>query len=122
MELNIPSIYNEKMVANHLHLWPRKEFMMMALPNRDLSWTVTLFMPFKQFELLNDRLKILTFFNSVFPDAVPLIGEDNIVKILLERKPSSLIYIKTNPHHAGNKFLLIGDAAHAIVPFYGQGT
>lgn len=121
VELKIPSNQNDQMVANHLHIWPRKDFMMIALPNLDLTWTVTLFMPFKQFELLNDEKNILAFFESKFPDAVPLIGGDEIVNILLKKKPSSLIATKCNPHHVGNKFLLIGDSAHAIVPFYGQG-
>lgn len=121
MELNIPASENGKMVPNHLHIWPRKEFMMIALPNSNLTWTVTLFMPFKQFELLNNKNVILTFFRSTFSDAVPLIGENNIVEIMTKKSPSPLVAIKCNPHHIGNKFLLIGDAAHAIVPFYGQG-
>lgn len=95
--------------------------MMIALPNSNLTWTVTLFMPFKQFELLNNETIILSFFKATFPDAVPLIGESNIVEILSKNNPSPLISIKCNPHHIGNKFLLTGDAAHAIVPFYGQG-
>lgn len=121
VELNIPASKNEKMVSNHLHIWPRKQFMMIALPNSNLTWTVTLFMPFKEFEMLKDDNVILNFFRSTFPDAVPLIGENNIVEILSKKSPSPLVSIKCNPHHMANKFLLIGDAAHAIVPFYGQG-
>lgn len=121
VELNIGSEHNEKMVPNHLHIWPRKEFMMIALPNPNSTWTVTLFMPFQHFAEMKSEKSILSFFKSTFPDAVQLIGENEIVEILIKKKPSTLISIKCKPHHMANKFLLVGDAAHAIVPFYGQG-
>lgn len=63
------------MEINYLHIWPRGEFMMIALPNQDMSYTVTLFMPFEKFEALTTADKILEFFGTYFPDAVPLIGK-----------------------------------------------
>ncbi|RZC37274.1 kynurenine 3-monooxygenase, partial [Asbolus verrucosus] len=121
LELTIPAERGNKMVPNHLHIWPREEFMMIALPNEDSSWTVTLFMPFTSFESLNNETKLRNFFHTVFPDAVPLIGENLLVSDFFRVQPSPLISVKCNPHHVGSKFLIIGDAAHAMVPFYGQG-
>lgn len=63
------------MAVNFLHIWPRGDFMMIALPNQDGSYTVTLFMPFTKFEALSSPKKILEFFYKYFPDSVPLIGE-----------------------------------------------
>ena len=109
------------MSHNYLHIWPRNEFMMIALPNHDKSWTVTLFMPFKQFAELNTSNKLLIFFNKHFPDALDLIGKNRLVIDFFKIKPASLISIKCKPFHLAENALLIGDAAHAIVPFYGQG-
>ncbi|KAJ8971566.1 hypothetical protein NQ317_004120, partial [Molorchus minor] len=121
LELSIPAKRNDQMVPNHLHIWPRGQFMMIALPNKDGSWTVTLFMPFQRFEELNCDEKVVQFFGVTFPDAVPLIGEQELTEQFFKRKPSALISIKATLHHFGSKFLIIGDAAHAMVPFYGQG-
>nr|XP_023027271.1 kynurenine 3-monooxygenase-like [Leptinotarsa decemlineata] len=121
LELSIPSKLGDKMIPNHLHIWPRGEFMMIALPNRDMSWTVTLFMPFVRFEILDDKEKVMRFFKEMFPDAVELIGENEIAETFLTTKPSHLVSIRCSSYHAGSKFLIIGDAAHAMVPFFGQG-
>lgn len=95
--------------------------MMIALPNQDSSWTVTIFMPFEKFENLSTPKKVLKFFQDTFPDSVDLIGENDIVDTFLKNRPSELVSIKCSPYHIGGKFLIIGDAAHAMVPFYGQG-
>ncbi|KAJ3665009.1 hypothetical protein Zmor_000530 [Zophobas morio] len=121
LELKIPPKNGHKMLPNHLHIWPRGEFMMIALPNQDKSWTVTLFMPFVNFKILKNSHQLIQFFKVTFPDAVQLIGEELLVSDFFKVKPSPLVSIKCNPYHVGRKFLIVGDAAHAMVPFYGQG-
>lgn len=121
VELSIPPERGGQMTPNHLHIWPRGEFMMIALPNQDSSWTVTLFMPFQRFNKLSTREKIVGFFKETFPDSLSLIGENELVAVFSQKKPSSLVSIKCKPYHVGSRFLIIGDAAHAMVPFYGQG-
>lgn len=63
------------MEINYLHIWPRNEYMMIALPNLDRSFTTTLFMPFDMFESLDTKEKLVKFFTDVFPDSLPLLGE-----------------------------------------------
>lgn len=109
------------MKKNYLHIWPRGTFMMIALPNQDQSWTVTLFMPFKDFQTLDNPEKLVQFFTTNFPDSIPLIGKDRLVADFFGSKPSPLVSIKCRPYHVGDKAIIIGDAAHAMVPFYGQG-
>ncbi|KAL1506144.1 hypothetical protein ABEB36_005561 [Hypothenemus hampei] len=121
LELCIPPERGGKLHPNHLHIWPRRELMMIALPNLDNSWTVTLFMPFKKFESIRNSENLLHFFNDIFPDALPLIGETELKNFYFSNKPSALVSIKCNRYDMNGKFLIIGDAAHAMVPFYGQG-
>ncbi|XP_055374132.1 kynurenine 3-monooxygenase [Condylostylus longicornis] len=122
IELCIPAENNEFAIpANYLHVWPRGKFMMIALPNQDKSWTVTLFMPFHKFESIKNEKNLLEFFNQYFPDAIPLIGEERLIKDFFNAIPQHLVSIKCYPYNVSSKALLLGDAAHAMVPFYGQG-
>lgn len=122
-ELNIPAgINGEHLIEKKaLHIWPRGSFMMIALPNMDGSFTVTLFNSFKgenSFEQLTSETAVEAFFAQHFPDAVALMPD--IKKDFFENPTSSLVTVKCFPWKYSNT-CLIGDAAHAIVPFYGQG-
>lgn len=104
-----------------LHIWPRRSFMLIALPNLDGSFTVTLFLAHKgetSFEALDTDEKVMDFFKEEFPDALEVMP--TLIKDWHENPESPLATIKAKPWHRG-KSALIGDAAHAIVPFYGQG-
>lgn len=105
-----------------LHIWPRHNYMLIALPNIDGSFTCTLFFPFEgapSFASLQTREDITAFFQSTFPDALAL--TPTMVDDFINNPTSSLITTRIFPWHFSDKNALIGDAAHAIVPFYGQG-
>jgi kynurenine 3-monooxygenase len=105
-----------------LHIWPRGGFMMIALPNADGSFTCTLFWPLDgpaAFSKLQTSNHIQDYFNEVFGDAVPHMP--TLVEDYLANPVSSLVTVRCSPWHDGDRVVLIGDAAHAIVPFYGQG-
>lgn len=110
-----------RMEKNALHIWPRKDFMLIALPNPDGSFTLTLFLRNEgevSFAALNSDEKVLEFFNREFADAVPLM--DDLLLDWHQNPSSPLGIVYTYPWVSGNTILL-GDASHAIVPFYGQG-
>lgn len=110
------------MEVNALHIWPRKDYMMIALPNLDKTFTCTLFFPFEgemSFDKLDTPEKVKDFFNKNFSDAVPLMP--TYVEDFFSNPTSSLVTVKCFPWVREDKFALIGDAAHAIVPFFGQG-
>ena len=107
---------------NALHIWPRKDYMLIALPNIDGSFTCTLFFPFageQSFEKLNNEERVTSFFEKTFPDILPLIPD--LTNQFSHNPVSSLVTVKCFPWIREDKFALIGDAAHAIVPFFGQG-
>jgi kynurenine 3-monooxygenase len=123
-ELVIPPGANGKhRIEKHaLHIWPRETFMLIALPNLDGSFTCTFFYPHKgreSFETLNDERTVTEFFAHHFPDAVPLMPD--LAKDFFTNPIGSMVTVKGLPWNVGDKALLIGDAAHAIVPFFGQG-
>ena len=110
------------MEKNALHIWPRGSFMMIALPNPDGNFTCTLFLPFegeKSFANLKTKEQIKAFFETEFPDALPLMP--TLLDDFMNNPTSSLVTVKCFPWTFDNKIALIGDAAHAIVPFFGQG-
>ncbi|XP_071997256.1 kynurenine 3-monooxygenase isoform X2 [Engystomops pustulosus] len=121
-ELTIPPKNGEfAMEPNYLHIWPRNTFMMIALPNLDKSFTCTLFMPFEDFEKLCKAEEVMGFFKTHFPDSINLIGSDNLKTDFFLLPPQALISVKCSTFCLDSKCVLMGDAAHAVVPFYGQG-
>lgn len=107
---------------NHLHIWPRHNYMLIALANMDGSFTVTFFSPWLVIESIESGDAFVTFFKDNFPDAVPLLGEEHLRDVYANHPRGSLMQVSLYPYHHPNKrALLIGDAAHSMVPFYGQG-
>ena len=91
------------MPANYLHIWPRGQFMMIALPNQDKSFTVTLFMPTATFDTITDPASLRAFFSEYFPDSLDLIGRERLVKDYFSTKPAALVSVKCNPYHWSDK-------------------
>ncbi len=123
-ELHIPPTAKGEfaMEPNALHIWPRGGSMMIALPNRDGSFTCTLFWPFTgehSFEHLRTAGEVRSFFEQYYPDAVPLMP--TLTEDYFKNPTSSLVTVRSWPWHYQGKLCTLGDAAHAIVPFYGQG-
>ena len=105
-----------------LHIWPRGEFMLIALPNPDCTFTLTLFLPWSEFDVLDGSPdKVASFFDTHFPDAAKLMPD---LTAQFARNPTSaLVMTRAAPWCSSNsRYLLIGDAAHSVVPFYGQGA
>ena len=123
-ELTIPPGPNGswRMEKNALHIWPRKSFMMIALPNPDGSFTCTLFWEFegpRSFAMTKTDDQVCDFFREEFPDAVPLMP--TLLQDFKDNPTGSLVTIRCAPWFYVDKVALVGDAAHAVVPFYGQG-
>jgi kynurenine 3-monooxygenase len=111
-----------QMEKNALHIWPRKSFMMIALPNPDGSFTCTLFWEFegpRSFATTKTDEDVRRFFDEEFPDAVPVMP--NLLEDFKTNPTGSLVTVRCAPWFYREKIALVGDAAHAVVPFYGQG-
>ncbi|GAA5933752.1 kynurenine 3-monooxygenase [Sporobolomyces koalae] len=132
LELSIPAGPDNSfsIEPNYLHIWPRGEFMLIALANLDKSFTLTLFAYETTFKSLDAALKeleqddpnpVVELFRKEFPDAFELMGEQALLQSWRENPKDGLITVECSPYHYENKVLLIGDSAHAMVPFYGQG-
>jgi kynurenine 3-monooxygenase len=107
---------------NALHIWPRKSFMTIALPNADGSFTVTLFWTFEgrnSFAAIQNEHDLQSFFADQFPDAVPLMPD--LLHDYFHHPTGSMVTVRCSPWHIADRVCLLGDAAHAVVPFYGQG-
>lgn len=124
-ELSIPPSANGQwqMEKNALHIWPRRSFMLIALPNLDGSFTVTLFLAYQghpdSFEYLTTPREARAFFEKYFPDALALMP--HFEEEFFTHPTSSLATFRCFPWVYHNKICLLGDAAHGIVPFFGQG-
>ena len=123
-ELSFPAGENGAFLLdkNALHIWPRKDYMLIALANQDGSFTGTLFFPFEgdtSFSKLDTKEKVAEFFTKEFPDVMEMIPD--LTSQFFHNPTSSLVTVKCFPWIREDKFALIGDAAHAIVPFFGQG-
>jgi kynurenine 3-monooxygenase len=124
-ELSIPAAADGgyRLEPNALHIWPRGGHMMIALPNEDGSFTCTLFRPFEGpngFDELRDGEAVVECFRRDFPDAVPLMPR--LAEEFLANPVGSLVTVRCKPWHHRDRVVLLGDACHAVVPFYGQGA
>jgi len=123
-ELTIPANADgtHKLDKNSFHIWPRGKFMLIAMPNLDGSFTCTLFMPFEgevSFENIKTETEAKTFFKTYFPNVSRDI--ENLTKDFFKNPTSAMVTMKCYPWTYWDKIALVGDSAHAVVPFYGQG-
>ena len=108
--------------SSALHIWPRGEFMLIALPNMDKSFTCTLFLPTegkRSFKSLRTPELVTEFFHTYFEDVLPLV--ENFPNAFFDNPTGKLGTVYTDEWQYNNQYCLIGDAAHAVVPFFGQG-
>lgn len=122
-EFCIPAGDNGKwrLSENYLHIWPRHDYMLIALPNADGTFTATLFYPHEAFEAIKSDEAVIKLFSEQFPEALEAIGTEKVTHDYRSNPTGSLVTMRCSKYHYADKVLLLGDAAHAMVPFYGQG-
>ncbi|MFK7813679.1 MAG: FAD-dependent oxidoreductase [Maribacter sp.] len=123
-ELTIPANKDgtHKLNKNSFHIWPRGKFMLIAMPNLDGSFTCTLFMPFEgevSFENISNKEQAKVFFSTYFPNVMQ--DMDDLMEDFFKNPTSAMVTMKCYPWTYWDKVALVGDSAHAVVPFYGQG-
>lgn len=123
-ELTVPANADgtHKLDKNSFHIWPRGKFMLIAMPNLDGSFTCTLFMPFEgevSFEAITTKEQAKIFFSKYFPNVMQVM--DDLLEDFFNNPTSAMVTMKCYPWTYWDKVALVGDSAHAVVPFYGQG-
>jgi kynurenine 3-monooxygenase len=118
-----PSGPEFRLSPHHLHIWPGGSFMFIAIPSTDKSFTSTLFMPQAEFDALSrSPAAVVEFFHQNFPGVIPNLLSAEEASAQFNTNPHlPLISIKCTPYHFKSSVVVLGDAAHAMVPFYGQG-
>lgn len=106
---------------NFLHIWPKQTHMFIAIPSIDYSFTSTLFMPEELFDGIKSREDLIAFFAEHYADVLAILGEDSLCDQYFSNEHLPLVSIRTGPYHYADRCVIIGDSAHAMVPFYGQG-
>ena len=110
-----------KLDPNFLHVYPRGESVLIGLPNKNGTFTMSLFMPKKEFDSIEDGVALIKFFETFFPHVLDMISRSKLVADFFKHPTGRLVSLQCS-HYAADGVLLLGDAAHAVVPFYGQGT
>ena len=107
--------------VNYLHIWPQNRFMMIALPKQGETFTLTVLMPYWIFDEIQSDEDTLQFFERKLPDQTPLIGKEKLIEEYRQTPDGDVISIKCSSYHHTDKVVIIGEDAHARVPFYNQG-
>jgi kynurenine 3-monooxygenase len=116
-----PETGDFQLSPNHLHIWPKQTQMFIAIPSIDKSFTSTLFMPDAFFDSIKTRADLISFFKEHYADVLQILGEDSLCDQYFNNEHLPLVSIRTGPYHYSDRCVIVGDAAHAMVPFYGQG-